>query len=163
MTGRTDQARKALTALVFEVLLSIQSEADAQHVQVCPILAFDLPTCLVDEIQFGQVLRRLLQHACNAAAHSEPARRSIFVSTSTNPHNSIILEITNRGERPGTGNLSDQTEPRFTTDPETSTELIEFCHAVARAHGGRFELQSNVPNPGTTFRMILPPDRGSCL
>lgn len=139
---------KELNALAFQVLLSIQPEANARDIQLRPSLAFDLPPCYVDELQFNQVLLILLRHAFDAVADIAPAHRVITISTMTDEHASVVLEISNPAPT-----ISSEMFIR----PNQTSGAMQFCRDIVLSQGGRLEAGNNVCTPGAAFRIILPP------
>jgi signal transduction histidine kinase len=130
--------------------------AGEKQVSIESRLSFDIPLLNLDPMRMKQVFINLLTNAVQAS----PPGESVFFS-SVCEDGRIVIDITDNGP----GISAEQKENIFTPFFSTKKEgiglgLIMVKNIVA-AHGGEVQFFDNPPpEPGVTFRVILPQDPG---
>jgi signal transduction histidine kinase/CheY-like chemotaxis protein len=118
----------------------------------------EVPRVMASESQLSQVVVNLLHNAADAIPpDAPPEKRHIRVSTSALADGSVALVVADTGTGIPPEVRDKIFDPFFTTKPVgVGTGLgLAICHGIVRAHGGRFEVDSEV-GVGTTMRVLLP-------
>jgi CheY-like chemotaxis protein len=117
----------------------------------------DVPPVEANEARLGQVFLNLLVNAAQAIPEGQADKHEIRVSTRTDEHGTVVVEVTDTGMGIAPENMTRIFDPFFTTKGESGTGLgLSISHGAIRALGGDIKVTS-VPGRGTTFQVLLPP------
>jgi CheY-like chemotaxis protein len=113
---------------------------------------------MANESRLGQVCLNLLVNAAQAIEEGHIDSNEIGVSTYTDSHGRVVIEIRDTGGGMPAEVLRRLFTPFFTTKPiGVGTGLgLSICHRIISALGGEITVDSAV-GKGTTFRVFLPP------
>jgi signal transduction histidine kinase len=145
-----------VNGIIQETIAIVKGMAGEKQVSIESRLSFDIPLLNLDPMRMKQVFINLLTNAVQAS----PPGESVFFS-SVCEDGRIVIDITDNGP----GISAEQKENIFTPFFSTKKEgiglgLIMVKNIVA-AHGGEVQFFDNPPpEPGVTFRVILPQDPG---
>jgi signal transduction histidine kinase len=117
----------------------------------------EMPLAEFDSMRIKQVLINLLTNAIQASPFMETVLVRSFVIGK-----SIVIDVTDHGR----GLIADQKEniftPFFTTKREGIGLGLIMVKNIVSAHGGEVQFFDNPPpDPGVTFRVILPMEPGA--
>jgi PAS domain S-box-containing protein len=117
-----------------------------------------LPLVMANESRLGQVCLNLLVNAAQAIDEGHIESNEIRVSTYTDSHGRVVIEIRDTGGGMPAEVLRRLFTPFFTTKPiGVGTGLgLSICHRIISSLGGEITVESIV-GKGTTFRVFLPP------
>jgi two-component system, NtrC family, sensor histidine kinase HydH len=144
----------SLNHMVSEVV-GAQRFAVHPDVRVELELGETVPDCLLDRDLVATALENLLRNACEAM----PQGGKIWVHTelAANSAETRLIRLSIRDDGPGMDarQLERVGEEAFTTKAGGSGLGLNFATRVAKAHGGSFEIESNL-GAGTTVRLTFP-------
>ena len=116
-----------------------------------------LPPVNADEARLGQVFISLLLNASEAMTSDAPADNEITVTTATDGHRSVTVEVRDTGVGIPPELHQRIFEPFFNANPVGKGKGLglAICHHIITEMGGTITVES-VPNEGTTFKVTLP-------
>jgi CheY-like chemotaxis protein len=119
-----------------------------------------VPKVHADAARLAQVFINLLINAVQALDESKAASNRVEVRTSTTGEGWAVVEIRDTGYGIPPENMSRIFDPFFSTKPIGSGSGLglSICHGIVSALGGRIEVESELGR-GSSFRVVLPPDR----
>jgi PAS domain S-box-containing protein len=123
----------------------------------------EVPWVSASEPRLGQVFLNLLVNAAQAFAPDGPSEKNqISITTSIDPKNRILVEVSDTGPGIEPRILNRIFEPFFTTKPVgVGTGLgLSVCRNIVESYGGEISVSSELGR-GTTFRVALLPAPGS--
>lgn len=149
-TGTADRLPLNLNEPVSEFVEIFRPVAAAQKVEMIPHLAAQLPSVLLDQRMFRQVLFNL----CQNALHAMPDGGRLEILTYERD-GEVVLEIIDTGK-----GMDERTQAKmfdlFFTTKDGGTGLgLATIQRVVMAHDGKIECESAL-NRGTRFRIRLP-------
>ena len=152
--GKADFQPLDVNLLVGEVLLLARGQVVAHHVKLASRLGADIPPSCGDRVQLQQVLLNLLINACEAMDATEPAERTLAVSTSVrNGFVSVTVVDSGSGLAP---HVADRLfEPFLTTKAKGLGLGLSICRSIVGVHGGHLSGTNNSER-GATFELRLP-------
>jgi two-component system, NtrC family, sensor kinase len=139
----------------------VQTQMDAQRIELKTSLRADLPKVFADANQIQQVLVNLLLNANDALGELSGTVELItdFASaggTGGDPPKSIEIRVRDTGCGISAANLQKIFDPFFSTKGAKGTGLgLAVAWGIIEKHGGRIEVESEV-GQGSTFRIRLP-------
>ena len=152
--GKADFQPLDVNLLVGEVLLLARGQVVAHHVKLASRLGADIPLSCGDRVQLQQVLLNLLINACEAMDATEPAERTLAVSTAVrNGFVSVTVVDSGSGLAP---HVADRLfEPFLTTKAKGLGLGLSICRSIVGVHGGHLSGTNNSER-GATFELRLP-------
>ncbi len=154
--ARLDEAE--LDELDLQAAIRSTAEVLAHQMQAKQVVAEysfceDLPPIVCHPAKIHQALYNLLLNAVQA---SEPGER-IFVRTSVDEEEFVIVEVEDHGCGIDASHLSRIFEPFFTTRPVGGGAGLglAIAYGIVRDHGGTIDVESQL-HRGSTFRLRLP-------
>jgi len=161
--SRHDDANAGLAdvrrALESSVRMAINEIRHRAHV----VRSYDpTPAVAGSEARLGQVFLNLIVNAAQAIPEGNTAANAIRLRTRTDPTGAVVVEITDTGSGIPPQEIPHLFTPFYTTKPPgIGTGLgLPICHRIVSQLGGRIEVESEVGH-GSTFRVVLPPARGT--
>ncbi len=142
----------ALAAVAAKTLDLVRHDLVRQNVDLETSLDADLPPALADPLQLQQVLLNLFGNALQAMAGSE--RRWLRVEA-LGIDDRLALRVGDAGPGIAAEVLPRIFDPFFSTKSQGSGLGLSVSYAIARAHGGDLQVESEVGR-GTTFTLFLP-------
>jgi signal transduction histidine kinase len=120
----------------------------------------DAPIVMGNEGRLGQVFLNLLTNALQALPDGVATEQEVRVTTGTDGHGNLVVEISDTGAGIPPHALARIFEPFFTTKAvgEGTGLGLSITHNIIAAHGGTIRASSEVGS-GSTFRIVLPPYR----
>jgi len=158
--------REAITSvvdpvkLVTEVLLMLQSDAQARGVELQTDVKSKLPMIHGDDVQLRQVLMNLVLNGMHAAAESVEERR-VCIGAAWHPEGDVEFVIADTGPGVPPEKAAQIFEPFFTTKSEGMGIGLALCRSIVDAHGGRLDLEKRTSS-GAVFRVRLPHCESPC-
>jgi PAS domain S-box-containing protein len=116
-----------------------------------------VPRVEADPTRLEQIFLALLVNAMQAIEEGKPDENEILVSTRTDEHGKVVVEIADSGVGMSRELMARIFDPFFTTKPlGIGTGLgLSICHGLVRSIGGEIFVDSRV-GFGSTFRVTLP-------
>jgi CheY-like chemotaxis protein len=116
-----------------------------------------VPRVEADPTRLEQIFLALLVNAMQAIEEGKPEENEILVSTRTDEHGKVVVEIADSGVGMSRELMARIFDPFFTTKPlGIGTGLgLSICHGLVRSIGGEIFVDSRV-GFGSTFRVTLP-------
>jgi two-component system sensor histidine kinase TtrS len=142
-----------LNTVVTEVLQLLASEVRNSKVVVQLMLAEQLPTVNVDQVQIQQVLVNLLRNAIEAMDSLPPRMRQLSITTFLG-QGEVHCLVQDSGPGISAAVRSRLFEPFFTTKPEGLGMGLSISRSIVEAHGG--QLQAESQPTGATFHFSIP-------
>ncbi|MGO4958211.1 ATP-binding protein [Luteococcus sp. Sow4_B9] len=153
-----DRAPVSLDALVRAAASSAKAACDVHDIALI-VEAQTGCTVLVDGSRIGQVLDNLLT---NAVRHSPPG--STIRLTARRLPDELVVEVCDEGTGISPEHLPHLFERFYRGDPGASSDDragtgvgLAISRAIARAHGGHLDADSEGPGRGASFCLHLPP------
>jgi signal transduction histidine kinase len=125
-------------------------EAMRRQVEVRLDLADALPALVGQEVRLRGAVLSLILNAIDAS----PAGGRVTVGTSARPGETTVM-VTDEGEGITEDNRRRLFEPFFSTRPRGLGVSLLACRAVAEAHGGTVDVESQ-PGQGSRFTLRFP-------
>ena len=121
-----------------------------------------MPFVEANEPRLVQVLLNLIQNAAHAIPSGDAPNDQIRLVTRTSADGEAIIEVRDTGTGIAEENLPYIFDAFFTTKPVgVGTGLgLAICQKIVTSFGGRIEVETAV-GEGSTFRVVLPPSKGS--
>jgi PAS domain S-box-containing protein len=122
----------------------------------------DVPDIDGNASRVGQLFLNLLINAAQAIPEGRVADHEVRVTLRRGPGGHAVVEMSDTGGGIPPAIRGRIFDPFFTTKPVgQGTGLgLAICHRIVESMGGEIEVDSEVGR-GTTFRVILPPARGT--
>jgi len=165
-----------LHSLLDDVLLLLQNQMNANHIQVRKEFNPDNIILTADKNQIKQVFLNIILNAIDAmpdggtltvatnvvvGAGSKPAlntRAGLEPAPTENGKIEILISDTGSGISPE--HQKKLFEPFFTTKPDGTGLGLSICRRIIQEHGGKISAESETEK-GTTFSIILPENNAS--
>jgi signal transduction histidine kinase len=145
-----------LNEIIENVILMVRSGAQLRGVQLRPVLSDDAVLVQGDEVPLQQVLLNLVNNAMDAMSQVPLERRVLILKTAIQTQSgSGLLVVEDRGPGVPESLKAKLFQPFFTTKSEGLGMGLAICHTILATLGGSIELQDR-PEPGATFRVVLP-------
>jgi PAS domain S-box-containing protein len=141
-----------LSVLTAKTLDLVRHDMARQGVQLELALEDDLPPAQADPQQLQQVLLNLFTNALQAMAGRPNPWLRIEVH---GDGNQLAVRVRDRGPGIAPEVLPRIFDPFFSTKAEGSGLGLSVSYAIARAHGGDLQVDSDIGR-GTTFTLLLP-------
>jgi signal transduction histidine kinase len=112
----------------------------------------------IDAAQIEDAVLNLIINAIEATENNGAVNVSLFCSAENEENDQleeVVIEVSDKGRGISEENLSRIFHPFFTTTQGGTGLGLPAVRRIARAHGGRVEVQSK-PNLGSTFSVYLP-------
>lgn len=153
--GEPQRASVHINDILSEVVGMAKIEIKKNNVAVKARLAEHLPSVSVDMIQIEQVVLNLIRNAIEAMGSTEPAARSLTITTAKTADRMIEVAISDTGEGLPGGDPDKVFDPFFTTKKDGMGMGLAISRSLIEAHGGKLWAERN-SDRGTTFRFTLP-------
>jgi PAS domain S-box-containing protein len=137
-----------------EVIEVVAGETRGNRVLVQTQLAEGLPAANADPTQFQQVILNLILNAVQAMNESEPTSRKLFIDTTANGSNGLLVSIRDTGPGIPEEHLDRLFDPFYTTKSSGMGMGLAICRSIVEAHGGQIWATANVPR-GAAFHFTL--------
>jgi two-component system sensor histidine kinase HydH len=146
-----------VNGIIQESMAIVQAMAGEKQVSIESQFSSNISSVHLDPMRMKQVFINLLTNAIQAS----PPGESIFIR-SGNQDGKLVIDITDHG----LGITAEQKEniftPFFTTKKEGVGLGLVMVKNIIAAHGGDVQFVDHPPpEPGVTFRVILPLDSGA--
>lgn len=138
--------------IVADALALFEPTAAARGIRIETEVPARLPRVCADRLQIEEVLLNLLQNAVEAVAGRPDPR--IVLRASVGPH-ALGLSVTDNGPGIAPGARDLLFEAFFTTKEEGLGLGLSLSRTIVEAHGGRLDVDIDMPGQ-TTFRLQLP-------
>jgi two-component system, LuxR family, sensor kinase FixL len=139
-------------ALLHEVASLALAELSREGVLLEMEIESELPAACGDRVQIQQVIMNLIRNAVEAMRASD--RRILTLSASTT-ESEIVMRVADTGPGIDAAFAEKLFEPLYTTKPNGMGLGLAISRKIARAMGGRLEVES-APSTGATFLLALP-------
>lgn len=160
-TNKTEQTCVDLNQVVERTLALRSYELKMENIQVFADLAPGLPQTIADPLQLQQVVLNLLINAEQALleyrGHGNVRIRTSLIMRGPQPHDHIVLEVSDDGPGIPPEHASRVFEPFFTSKPPgAGTGLgLSIIYGIVHQHGGEVTFESR-PGAGARFIVDLP-------
>jgi C4-dicarboxylate-specific signal transduction histidine kinase len=139
---------------VREVIELTRGEAAKHGVSVHAVFGESLPRTCGDRVQLQQVMLNLIVNAIEAMSAMSDGPRSLQISTSEGPSNSLSIVVRDSG--PGLPAGGERVfDPFYTTKAGGLGMGLSICRSLIDAYGGRLSAKPNLPR-GAVFQITLP-------
>jgi len=146
-----------LNEIVENVVLMVRSSAQLRGIHLRTKLSEDAVFVQGDEVPLQQVLLNLVNNAMDAMSQVPMERRVLTLKTAVQTQSKCgLLVVEDQGPGVPDGLKARLFQPFFTTKSEGLGMGLSICHTILQTLGGSIELQER-PEPGATFRVMLPP------
>jgi signal transduction histidine kinase len=160
-TAEPELAFRDINRVIKQSILLLQDRATTQHIDVVTHFDDGIPTMMIDEKQFQQVLVNLGLNALEAMSQGG----TLLLSSSKKVLDSkefVEIKVQDTGKGISQDNLSKIFVPFFTTR-HTGTGLgLSISRKIVEQHGGTIEVKTTT-DKGTCFTMLIPinPERSN--
>jgi two-component system sensor kinase FixL len=141
------------------VLEILGAEVRQRGVRVVHDLAPGLPYLQGDPVQVQQVFVNLARNSLESLAQSQTAEPELVVRTRPADDGGVEFAVIDNGEGIPPERLGRVFDANFSTRAGGMGMGLAICRTIVEAHHGRFLVESD-PGVRTTFRFLLPADRG---
>jgi PAS domain S-box-containing protein len=119
-----------------------------------------VPPIWANEARLGQVFLNLLINAAHAIPEGAADRNEIRISTRVDKAGRVVAEVRDSGVGIPEEIRPHILDPFFTTKPlgEGTGLGLSICHGIVTGMGGELQFDTEL-GKGTTFRVVLPPQR----
>jgi PAS domain S-box-containing protein len=151
-----DKAELNLNGVIKEVVPLVQREVGIHHASLQLELGADVPNVLGDRVQLQQVMVNLVLNAVQAMAVTADHPRVVTVSSSRDGTDGVAVAVRDVGSGIKADDAERIFDAFFTTKADGMGMGLSICRSIIEAHGGRIWANGNDPDPGATFRFVLP-------
>ncbi|ABO50270.1 signal transduction histidine kinase, nitrogen specific, NtrB [Desulforamulus reducens MI-1] len=142
----------SLPAVLDQVLLLIEGEANCRGIQIIRDYNDQLPLVIIDEDQIKQVFI----HLATNAIHAMPSGGELHISARTHDiSNALEISFADTGIGIKKEHLARIFQPFFTTTPENTGLGLPVSYQIIDNHGGNLSVRSQL-GKGSTFSVTLP-------
>jgi PAS domain S-box-containing protein len=141
-----------LAELAAKTLELVQHDVSRNNIQLETVFADRLPAALGDPQQLQQVLLNLFSNAIQAMAGGSHNLLRVEVRAEANH---VALRVVDHGQGIAADVLPRIFDPFFSTKAEGSGLGLSVSYAIARAHGGDLQVESELGR-GSTFTLSVP-------
>ena len=152
-SGSTQLQSIAVESVLREAIASHRRRAEALGASVELDVRGELPTVLMDPVQFGVVLRNLLANALDAVAQLGAAGRVVLGATVRKE--ALLVEVRDNGPGIDEVRLASLFEPGPSEKPGGMGIGLSISRAIVEVHGGLLWAE---PGPHGRFCFTLPID-----
>jgi signal transduction histidine kinase len=138
---------------VVQRVMALQAFASASSISLRGTIEPGLPECDLDEDLLAQALESVLANACDAMP--DGGLISVRAAHASPPGGGVTLSVADEGAGMDARTLELACDEFYTTKAQGRGLGLHFVKRVARAHGGRLELQSQLGR-GTIVSIHLP-------
>jgi C4-dicarboxylate-specific signal transduction histidine kinase len=149
--------RLGVNEAIGEVIELTRGEVNKHCISVQTHFAEGLPTVEADRIQLQQVILNLMVNAVQAMSQNGQDSRELFVSTSMDGSNALLVSVRDSGPGISPENVGRLFDPFFTTKLGSTGMGLSICRSIVEAQGGRLWATPNLPR-GAAFHFTLPVD-----
>ena len=156
-TKFSDTARKSIspTILIDELKPLAELDAKAHNIVLTIDIPGNLPEIVVNSLQMQQVILNLIRNGADAMIDTPPQDRRLRLAISTEPPESIRIDIQDHGHGISDDVSKDLFDAFFTTKPNGMGMGLTISRTIIRSHGGEITFANNA-NGGATFSVIIP-------
>ena len=152
--GQIKRENITIDAIVAEVLRIVQSEINAQHIQLELDITSDSPLIYGNKIEIQQVLLNLIVNAIRIQ-HENPEDQR-FIDIRATPHGNMMqFEVRDNGPGINAEDIDKIFKPFFTTSHEGLGMGLALSRRIVEAHGGRIWAENN-PENGAILKFLIP-------
>ena len=151
-----EKAELSLNGVIEEVVPLVQREVAVHRASLELALASDVPAVLGDRVQLQQVIVNLVLNAAQAMMVAADRPRAVTVRSRRDPTGGVQVEVRDVGVGIKADDGERVFDAFFTTKADGMGMGLSICRAIIEAHGGRIWATGNDPDPGATFRFVLP-------
>jgi two-component system sensor histidine kinase DctS len=145
-----------LNALIREIALLIDIDAQKNQVNIICELDPDLPEVIADVQLIEQIIVNLARNGIDAMVDTPLGERELRLSTHVQDR-AVSIQIGDCGCGIAPETIRHLFEPFFTTKPEGMGIGLNICRSIAELHNGQLSFSPN-PQGGTTFTLTLHAD-----
>jgi PAS domain S-box-containing protein len=149
------QGEVDLNVLIGDVMPLVRHEMARHRVRARLALSPMLPPVPGDPIRLQQVVINLIVNGVQAMSTVEDRERELVLATHADDSH-VILDVQDSGPGVEPAIAERIFETFFTTKPGGMGIGLSICRSIVEAHGGRLISLRRDPEPGATFRCILP-------
>lgn len=153
--GKAVQALVEPRALIEDIRPIMQSEAQAQGVQLTVDTASGLPLIAADRVQIQQVIINLVLNAIEASHAQPPGERPVGITVRADAAGAVEFTVEDRGEGLTAESAERLFEAFYTTKPSGMGLGLAICQTIVQAHGGQITASPLEPS-GTRMRFTIP-------
>ena len=117
-------------------------------------LSDSIPYVQADPLLMEQVILNLARNAIEAMHETPAADRRLTIRSRTNGHDTVEVEVVDRGRGIDPQLEANLFTPFFSTKPEGMGLGLHICRSIIEAHGGRVGVTRNAEH-GSTFHFSL--------
>jgi len=149
-----------LSELVRITLRLVRERAEYAKIAIDNAIGDDLPSVIVDERRFKQILLNLLSNAVKFT----PPGGTVHLWTEPGENGGLVVAVSDDGIGMDENGIAKALSPFGQVESSLARRFdgtglgLPLTKAFTELHGGRLELIS-APSMGTTVRICLPPDR----
>ncbi len=161
-----------INQVLIDSLRLVECQTVFQNVTIMRQLGSDLPEIMADQNQLKQVFINIFINAGQAMQDQKRGELQIITRTEKDPHDGIVITISDSGNGVPEEQLGKLFDPFFTTKGTGGTGLgLSVSYGIIQAHGGTIKAESDV-GMGMSFIIRLPrhaegvspsPDSGQTL
>jgi signal transduction histidine kinase len=141
-----------------EVIGGVASMLSVEARQRGASVALDLsdvvPYVHADPVLMEQVILNLARNGIEAMEDNPPEERQVTIRTRAYEHETVEIEIVDRGRGIDPQQEANLFTPFFSTKPQGTGLGLHICRSIVEAHGGHVWLTRN-SDPGVTFHFSL--------
>ncbi len=140
---------------VNEIITLTSREIEENHVSLRTEFSDNLPLIPGDRVQLQQVILNLILNAIESMDGVADEARELFVSTTFDITNAILVVIRDNGIGMEAGKIDNLFDAFYTTKPNGLGIGLAISRSIVEAHGGRIWAERNAPR-GAIFQFTLP-------
>jgi len=154
--GTTHRERVDVNAVIREIAVLLQQEADASSISIRTELAEGTPVVMADRVQLQQVLMNLMLNAIEAM---KGTGGELTITSQMREGSELLIGVSDTGVGLPADNPERIFESFVTTKPEGTGMGLAIARSIVESHGGRLWAVANTGS-GATFLFTLLTDAG---
>jgi two-component system sensor kinase FixL len=154
--GKLFKENEKINPIIREAVSFLRQDLSANRTKVKYCMTTQLPSILLDKVQFQQVVINLVQNAIDAINETNTHDKTITITTTHINHQYIEIIFTDTGPGFPEDIITKASRTFFTTKSHGTGMGLSICRSIIEAHGGQFTIAPNTQQNGGWIRLTLP-------